>query len=350
MNGIIGFSELALGTELTGEQREYLGLVKSSSDHLLSLLSEILDFSKTEAIELRLETLPFRLRETIDQALRPFALEAGRKKLNFTWEAMPDVPDELTGDPTRLRQILVNLVGNAIKFTERGEVSLRIEVLHKREPDVVLHFSVRDTGIGVPAEKQGIIFEPLTQADTSTTRKYGGTGLGLTIAARLVNMMGGRLRIESTEGAGSEFDFNLGFTRQPAAPALPERTCADSPGPGAAGQRTGRILVAEDKIVNQRVVARLLEKQGYAVALASTGREALELLSQQVFDLVPMDIQMPEIDGFQATAAIREGERASGKHIPILALTAHAMAGDRERCLRAGMDDYISKPIQPGEL
>ncbi len=350
MNGIIGFTELALATELTGELREYLGIVKSSSDHLLSLLNDILDFSKTQANELRFETLTFRLRETIDKALQPFALEAGRKKVTFAWEVMPDVPDELTGDPTRLRQILVNLVANAIKFTEQGGVAVRVEVLHKREADVILHFSVRDTGIGIPTEKQGIVFEPFTQADTSTTRKYGGTGLGLTIAARLVKMMGGRLRLESTEGAGSKFDFNLGFSCQPAAPALPERRCADGPILAAAGQRTWRILLAEDNIVNQRVVARLLEKQGYTVEVASTGRDALALLSQQAFDLVLMDIQMPDIDGFQATAAIRERERTSGKHLPILALTAHAMAGDRERCIKAGMDDYISKPIQPSDL
>jgi PAS domain S-box-containing protein len=347
MNGIIGFTELALGTQLTEEQREYLGIVKSSSDHLLSLLSEILDFSRTEANELRPETLPFRLRQTIDQALRPFVLEAGRKKLNFAWEVMPDVPDELTGDSTRLRQILVNLVANAIKFTEQGEVAVRIEVLHNREAEVMLHFSVRDTGIRVPAEKQGIIFEPFTQADTSATRKYGGTGLGLTIAARLVKMMGGQVHLESTEGAWSEFDFNLGFACQPAALSFPERRCADSPSPAAVGRR---ILLAEDNIVNQKVVARLLEKQGHAVAVASTGREALALLNQQAFDLVLMDIQMPDIDGFQVTAAIREGERESGKHIPILALTAHPMAGDRERCIQAGMDDYISKPIQPSDL
>ena len=493
MNGVLGMTELALETELSGEQREYLTMVKVSADSLLTIINDILDFSKIEAGKLELDLAPFDLRDSLDQTVQIFAHSAAQKGLELVFDMAPEVPEVVVGDPTRLRQTVVNLLGNAIKFTERGEVLLQVDTNSLRPRGASLHFAVRDTGIGIPPEKQQLIFEAFTQADTSSTRRYGGTGLGLTISARLVEMMGGEIWVESRLGQGSTFHFTtrmepapvtssptladaaglrglpvlivddnatnrriladtvgrwgmkpveahrgeaaltilggartsgqpfafmltdvnmpemdgftlaerikdepslagttiimmltsggqrgdaarcwalgvsayltkpvrqaelrdamltvLGKTRQPSSP--PALVTRHSLREGQVAGTVGRVLLAEDNVVNQRLALRLLEKRGYRVVVAGTGREGLEALDKEPFDLILMDVQMPDMDGFEATAAIREREKANGSHIPIIAMTAYAMKGDRERCLAAGMDGYVSKPIRSAEL
>jgi len=488
MNGIIGMTDLTLETELTAEQREFLGMVKSSADSLLSLLNDILDFSKIEAGKLDFETIDFMLRDTLDDTMKALSLRANQKGLELSCHVLPEVPDGLQGDPTRLRQILVNLVGNAIKFTSQGEVAIQVAVQEELEDEVVLHFAVRDTGLGIPLEKQQTIFEAFTQADTSTTRQFGGTGLGLSISLRLVNMMGGRIWLESEPGQGSTFHFTTrlqmqkfsrrynpigaemlqdlrvlvvddnatnrrilqemvhGWKMKPtlsergpqaltllqqadshqtpfvlvlldaqmpgmegftvaekikqdsllARPALIMLTSAGMRGDAARCKEIGiqaylnkpikrsdllqaiklvlgspaaaesprvvtvhslkatrgrlSILLAEDNRVNQTLAVRLLEKRGHEVTVVENGRAALQSLEKQLPDLILMDVEMPELDGFQTTAAIREGERTSKKHIPIIALTAHAMTGDQERCRVAGMDGYVTKPLRAEAL
>jgi two-component system, sensor histidine kinase and response regulator len=492
MNGIIGMTELALDTPLSREQREYLNRVKESADTLLTLINDILDFSKIEAGKLSLDVGEFDLQDTLSNTMRALASRADEKGLELTWETLPDVPARLLGDPGRLRQIFVNLVGNAIKFTERGEVDLRVKIESQGEDWTALHFCVTDTGIGIPREKQQRIFEAFMQADSSTTRKYGGTGLGLAISSRLAKLMEGQIWLESEPNKGSKFHFTARFGRlkgpqpQPAAkakvdlqgtpvlviddnatnrrileamlkcwsmqPTLVERgqeglvamrrakdmgktfplILLDAQMPGmdgfmvveklkedptlagsaimmltSAGQRGDaarcrelgisaylvkpirqselleaillvlgqpsqrkdhpdlvtrhtirearrrlRILVAEDNAINRELVTRLVQKYGHTVMAVTTGREAVDLLDKDAAncDIVLMDVEMPDMDGFQATAIIREKEKISGKHIPIIAMTACAMKGDRERCLAAGMDGYVPKPIRHQEL
>jgi PAS domain S-box-containing protein len=510
MNGIIGMTELTLNTELTSEQREFLDMVKLSADALLTLLNDILDFSKIEAGKLELDPAPFELRDHLDDTMRTLALRAYGKGLELACHVPAEIPDNLVGDAGRLRQIIVNLVGNAIKFTEKGEVvvtvkreevgSQRSEIGGNgsqpvptsdfRSPTssyIHLHFAVSDTGIGIPAAKQAQLFQAFMQVDASTTRKYGGTGLGLAISRQLTQMMGGRIWVESVPGQGSTFHFTVHFGVQTdvrpkrlidwadirdlpvlvvddnatnrrilvellkqwgmrplavssATDALNEMRHSAEQGhpyplalvdcmmpqmdgfalaaevkrnprllrttlmmlssavqseyrarsrelgfaaylskpvkqselldtimdnlrgaslprrPSAAGtlelrpSRTLRVLLAEDSLVNQKLAVRLLEKWGHQVAVANTGREALDALEKHRFDLVLMDVQMPEMDGFEATAALRERERGTGNHVPVIAMTAHAMKGDRERCLEAGMDAYVSKPIRPQEF
>jgi two-component system, sensor histidine kinase and response regulator len=490
MNGIIGMTELTLDTEITGEQREYLGAVKTSADALLTIINDILDFSKIEAGKLEFDSVEFRLRDCLGDALKAVAVRADAKGLELAYDVAPDVPDVLEGDPGRLRQVILNLVGNAIKFTEVGEVILHVEVdAPVADGAVRLRFTVTDTGIGIPPEKQAQIFQPFTQADSSSTRLYGGTGLGLTICAQLVARMGGTITVESAVGRGSVFRFDGRFrvaqasTAPPALPpaldglrvlivddnatnrrilegtvrhwamrptavgsaadglaaiaAAPEPfslILLDANMPGmdgfmfaerlgslsraqqatimmlsSAGQRGDasrcrelgikayllkplkrsellraivatlstssqepphdalvtrhtmrqhrtalRVLLAEDNLVNQRLASRLLEKEGHEVTVAPDGSKAVEAWSRAEaaapFDLVLMDVQMPVMDGFQATAAIRQEERNTGRHVSIVAMTAHAMQGDRERCLAAGMDDYLSKPLVMRDL
>jgi PAS domain S-box-containing protein len=487
MNGILGMTELLLDTRLTAEQREYLGMVKTSAEALLTVINDILDFSKIEAGKLELLPAPFPLRDSLADTVRTLALRAQEKGLELAYHIAPDVPDDLVGDAGRLRQVVVNLVGNAIKFTDEGEVVVDVRVQERTAEGVGLHWAVTDTGIGIPADKQRAIFAPFEQADGSVTRRHGGTGLGLTISRRLVELMGGRIWVESEVGRGSTFHFaaRFGLAPGPAGAALepaaleglpvlvvddnatnrrilvemlsnwrmrptaadggaaaltelrraaaagepfplvlldarmpemdgfglaehirthpdlagatimllsssdragdasrcqalgiaaalmkpvkqsellnailavlhresgPLAPRADHPEPAAPTGRRLRILLAEDNLVNQRLAVRLLERHGHTVVLAATGKEALAVLAREPFDLVLMDVQMPEMGGLEATAAIRARERGTGRHVPVIALTAHAMKGDRERCLAAGMDGYLSKPIQPREL
>jgi signal transduction histidine kinase/DNA-binding response OmpR family regulator/HAMP domain-containing protein len=493
LNGVMGMTDLALETQLTAEQKEYLETVKSSSDALLTVINDILDFSKIEAGKIDLEAVDFDLRDSVESMLKTVAIRADDKGLELLCEIAPEVPEVVCGDATRLRQVVINLVGNAIKFTERGEIALKVQVEGQTDDGRILHFTVTDTGIGIPEEKRESIFAPFSQADTSTTRKYGGTGLGLTISTRLVEMMGGRIWVESEVGRGSQFHFTakvgvadakeikvgsiapaellvgvkvlvvddnrtnrrilkgmltrwgmletsvedgeealaqLASAREQGAPfglvltdmhmpkmngftliesirKRPELatatimmlTSAGHRGDAARCQELGvaayllkpirqselreaiarvlgareqdgeiplitrfsvhdardpsmslRVLLAEDNAVNQMLAVRLLEKRGHRVTVAGNGRQALEALAKESFDLVFMDVQMPEMDGMEATQAIREKERNSGLHQPIIALTAHAMKGDREKCLAAGMDGYLTKPIRPQQL
>jgi len=486
MNGILGMTELALDSELTLEQREYLLAVKTSADSLLTIINDILDFSKIEAGKLDFDSVDFLLRDCLADALKTVAVRADAKGLELIDDVAAEVPDNLRGDPGRLRQIVLNLVGNAIKFTEHGEVILHVGLVERGENTVRLSFAITDTGVGIPPEKQGRIFEPFAQADSSSTRLHGGTGLGLTISTQLVARMGGRISVESEAGRGSTFRFEAEFpvglvasapvsaspvlaglrvlvvddngthrrvlgdtlrswnmrptevasgaeslaavaaAREPFAlvlidanmPEMDGFTLAERLGRGglargaalmmlsSGGQRGDaarcrdlgikayllkpvkrsellraivaslaiqdpaeplvtrhtlrgpgtalRILLAEDNVVNQRVAIRLLEKQGHHVTLARNGQEAVEAWSEArdgaAFDLVLMDVQMPVKDGFEATAAIRAKERGTGTHVAIVAMTAHAMQGDRERCLRAGMDGYLSKPLALRDL
>jgi len=487
MNGILGMTELALDTKLTREQREYLSLVKASAESLLGLINDILDFSKIEARKLHLDSVDFALRPHLDEVMKTLALRAQQKGLELACRVAPEAPETVCGDPGRLRQVLVNLVGNAIKFTAGGEVVVDVRPETRTEKDVCLRFSVRDTGIGIPKEHQDHIFEAFTQVDRSTTRKYGGTGLGLTISAQLASLMGGRIWVESDVGKGSTFHVTARFGLNgagaplPAQPAhlhglavlivddnatnrrileevltnwhmrpravdggaaalavLSEAAAAGEPYPlilldghmpemdgftlaariqadsalsgatvlmltsagqpddvercrqlgirayltkpvrqselletilatlggsplhadlaaagppvAAPGRRPLHVLVAEDNTVNQQLALALLRKQGHSVVIANTGREAVEALEKQAFDVVLMDVQMPEMDGMEATAAIRRREKGTGRRVPIIAMTAHAMKGDRERCLASGMDGYVSKPIQRHEL
>jgi two-component system sensor histidine kinase/response regulator len=490
MNGIIGMTELALETELDLTQREYLDAVKYSADALLSVINEILDFSKIEVGRLSLDPIEFNLRDHLGQAMKSLALGAHQKDLELAYFVPPELPELVIGDPVRLRQVVLNLVGNAIKFTDHGEVVLRVESEQSDADSLNLHFSVTDTGIGIPLDKQKVIFEPFSQADSSTTRKYGGTGLGLSISMRLIEMMGGRIWVASNVNEGSTFHFTAQFgvvknaaarpaltdpaalenvrvlvvddnatnrqilertlsywgmrpTPASSAPAalalLREAQAAGVPfslllsdchmpdmdgfmlveqmqkspdlaglvtimltsggqrGDGARCKELGiaaylikpvvqadllqalltvlsahegvakpsavitrhtlresrlplRILLAEDNLVNQKVACRLLENHGDIVVVAANGVQVLQTLEQQSFDLILMDAQMPLMDGFEATAAIRRLEQATRAHIPIIAMTAHAMVGDRQRCLEAGMDGYIAKPVHPHEL
>jgi CheY-like chemotaxis protein len=494
LNGVVGMAELALSTDLTTEQREYLDMVRSSGESLLNVINDILDFSKIEARELTVDVIPFDLSDCLATAVKLLATRAHVKGLELAYEIRSDVPTAVLGDPGRLRQVVTNLLGNAIKFTEHGEVVLTVATETQTDTDAVLRFSVSDTGIGVPQDQQEVIFKPFIQGDGSTTRKYGGTGLGLTISTNLVALLGGRIWMESEAGKGSTFHFTVPFGLQQAESdtrakkaqmmrlhgmpvlvvddstvnrrileatltgwlmqpelaesgragmaAMQERKMAGAPfplvlldahmpdidgfslaeeikkdpelagvivlmltsggqvGDGARCRALGiaaylmkpisraellesilavlgmpsddphrrqlvtrhslrenrrklRILLAEDNRVNQMVAARLLEKRGHTVVVVGNGIEALAALDEpgsRGFDLILMDVQMPDMDGFEATAMIRAREKSSGTYLPIIAMTAHAMKGDRERCLAAGMDGYVSKPIQVEHL
>jgi len=488
LNGVVGMTELALDTDLTGEQRELLVTAKLSADALLGVINDILDFSKIEAGKFDLEAIDFSLRDCLEETLKTLALGADEKGLELLCDIAPSVPEMVQGDPGRLRQIILNLVGNSIKFTHRGEISLKVEIESEVGALSMLLFTVTDTGIGIPPEKQKFIFDPFSQADTSTTRKYGGTGLGLTISARLISMMGGRLWLQSEVGKGSCFHFTLpfnvlekksksrimtstdalsamkalivddnatnrrilqvmlrawglitgeavggeealsellsaqqkgkpyhliltdmhmpimdGFTLVERIRNVPELspmaimmlTSAGQQGDADHCRRLGltsyivkpirmselhsailtvlgqqkitsqpaqvihdcsqplrplRILLAEDNRVNQVVATKTLERMGHSVVVANNGGEALSILATEPFDLVLMDVQMPEMDGLAATRKVREHEKQTCSHVPIIAMTAHAMTGDRERCLDAGMDGYVSKPIDGKKL
>jgi PAS domain S-box-containing protein len=364
LNAIIGMTDLTLDTELTSEQRDGLGTIKLSANFLLGIISDILDYSKIEAGKIELESINFNLRDCVGDALKALAPYAGQKGLELTCDLAPDVPELVSGDQGRLRQIILNLVGNAIKFTHHGEVALKVSSQRDEYDVKVLQFSVTDTGIGISAENQRLVFHPFTQADSSTTRKYGGTGLGLTISARLVAMMGGRIWLESEIGKGTKFHFTLQFrvldsrtqsgmigSVEPLMALGREQTSSPRlPVVQALPRKSLLILLAEDSRINQFVATRMLEKLGHSAIVAANGKEALLLIEAILFDLVLMDIQMPEMDGLTATMKIRANELSTQVHLPIIAMTAHAMSGDRERCIEAGMDGYISKPIDRRHL
>lgn len=349
MNGIIGMTALALDTDVTPDQKEYLVSVKNCADSLLQILNDILDFSKIEARKLTLETASLDLSDTLLNATKMFSPRAHEKGLELVCEIMPDVPQWVTGDPLRLRQVILNLLANAVKFTERGEIRVRLQVDSVDGDEVCLHFVVSDSGIGIPEEKRSAIFEPFEQADGTTSRKYGGTGLGLAISAQLVQLMGGRIWIHSEIGVGSSVHFTAEFRKA-------QPTLAQSSTPTAQATVAKRscedlcVLLAEDNAINQKLATRILEKWGHCVTVVGDGKSAVEALENGDFDLALMDVSMPEMDGLEATRAIRQREQATGRHIPIVAMTAHAMQGDKERCLESGMDAYVSKPINAAEL
>jgi two-component system, sensor histidine kinase and response regulator len=492
MNGIMGMTEILMTTELNSEQTEYLNMVKGSSDSLLQVINDILDFSKIEAGKMDLDPVSFGLRDTVQDSVKPMSVRAAQKGLELACHVDRDVPDYILGDPLRLRQVILNLVGNAMKFTERGEIVVRVQVDSQAGDDLGLHFSIRDTGIGIPLEKQGSIFESFTQADGAMNRKYGGTGLGLTISTRLAGLMGGKIWVESEVGKGSTFHFTAQFrvlrdarqiTQAPAGlnwqnlpvlvvddnatnrrillemlqqwgmkptlaesgkealvalqavkdsatkfslilvdahmpemdgfaltkqiVAMPEfqgatiimltsagaptdaarcrelglqayltkpvgqselldtiagalgrsaqssrgKAAAEAAGATLAAPKSSLdILLAEDNVVNQKLAILLLQRRGHRVTLATNGKEALAALLKRDFDLCLMDVQMPELDGLETAAAIRAKEKGTSRHLPIVAMTAHAIKGDREICLAAGMDAYLSKPVRADEL
>ncbi len=347
LNGVIGMTNLALATNLTDEQREFLETAKLSSDTLLTVINDVLDFSKIEAGKTDLEAQDFNLRDSLQNVMKAFTLRASEKQLTLACETDEQVPVMICGDAYRLRQILINLLGNAIKFTLAGGVALRVRVNHVDGENATLHFTVSDTGPGIAANACKMIFDPFTQADSSTTRTFGGTGLGLAISARLVKMMGGDIWVESEVGRGSEFHFTAHVG---VANVVEDATIEPIATAVRMNGSSLRVLLAEDNAVNRLVVTRLLEKQGHHVAAATTGREALAALSRAHYDVVLMDVQMPDMDGFETTRTIRTMEKQTGRHQQIIALTAHAMIGDRERCLAAGMDAYLTKPISAQEL
>ena len=356
MNAIIGMTELAMQESISATAREYLQTAQESSHHLLMLLNELLDFSRLESGKFSLEIAPFRLRESLEVSLKALAVKAEQKELSFDVAIDSEVPDLLVGDALRIRQILVNLVGNAIKFTEQGGVTVGVATAGVDDSAAMLHFSVRDTGIGVPLESQAEIFAPFTQADASTTRRYGGTGLGLAITSSLVEAMRGKIWLESQPGSGSTFHVTITLPRcqpadlpKPAAERIPSKgEQASAAAPPAAPCR--RVLLAEDTVANQKLLKLLLERRGHSVQLASDGQEAVRLASEQAFDIILMDVQMPLMNGFQATEAIRSLPEDRHRAVPIVALTAHALRGDEDRCLEAGMTAYLSKPIDSGRL
>ena len=487
MNAIIGMTELALGTELTAEQREYLLTVKQSSDALLRLLNDVLDLSKIEAGKLEIEWVPFRLADLLRETMKALSVRAAKKGLETAWHLPPEISDQLVGDPVRLRQILFNLVGNAIKFTKKGEVVVTVEPQWQTDTEIALHFAVADTGMGIPADKLQQIFEAVTQVDSSTSRRFGGTGLGLTISSQLIELMGGRIWVQSKVGKGSTFHFSLRFglpetdeepaeqpgrgqlagkpvlvvddnatnrrilkeclqnwgmepttalngrsalaelrraagegrpfslvlldaampkmdgfelARQiqsagsPCVPTVMMLSSSDRPGDvarcreiglaayltkpiaacdlreaieralgreqpqplaspvaeSAAPPKTLRVLVADDNAANRVLASRILQKRGHSVVLVPGGRETLQAIERERFDVLLLDVQMPKMDGFATTAAIRQQEKETGGHLPIIAMTAYAMSGDRERCLDAGMDGYIAKPLHARQL
>ena len=357
MNGVMGMTTLMADTPLNDEQKRYLRIIRSSSEALLSIINDILDFSKIEAQKLTLEVIDFDLQKLLEEFAELNRFRAAEKQLEFTCQLAPDVPRHLRGDPGRIRQVFTNLVGNALKFTQAGTVSLRVSRLPDRDGRVVLHTEVQDTGIGIAEENLAKVFAPFEQADTSTTRKYGGTGLGLAISKQLVEIMDGDISVSSQEHQGATFSLNIVLDKSddlhPAELALAnEGEIKRATSPATAAERAARkgaisLLVVEDNAVNMMVMKGVLAKLGYQnIEKAQDGLEAVEKAVQGSYDLILMDCQMPKLDGYAATRRLRE----LGVKVPIVAMTAHAMSGDREKCLEAGMDDYLTKPIAIDKL
>ncbi len=345
MNAIIGIGHLLKKTSLSKEQQEYLSSLQSSSTNLLGVINDILDFSKIEAGKVDIQSTEFCLNDIVQNISNLITPLAREKNLTLRI-SMPDtIPNTLTGDPLRLGQVLTNLVGNAVKFTDQGEIRVSIEILEQKSTQIQLQFTIMDTGIGIAPEQQQRLFQPFTQADSSLTRRYGGTGLGLTISRQLVEMMGGKIRVESEPDKGSRFIFTAIFGLAATNPVTPEPPTRIKP---SSQLESAHVLLVEDDRLNQIVAQRLLEHYGVQVSIAENGLAAVEAVKQQPFDLVLMDIQMPEMNGYQATAEIRKDHHI--KRLPIIAMTAHAMVGEREKCLAAGMDDHLPKPFKPDEL
>ena len=355
MNAILGMTELALDSEDEAEQRDCLRTVQSSAGSLLQILNDLLDFSKIEAGKMTLESIPFGVVAALEQVRKSFAPRATEKGLGLALDVAPDVPRRLVGDPGKLRQVVMNLVGNAIKFTDKGLVTVRVSLAPGAEPaeqsHAMLEFCVEDTGVGIAKDKQARVFEAFTQEDSSITRRYGGTGLGLAISGRLVSMMGGQLGVDSEPGRGSRFFFRVRLEVDNTAVEETLRPVPAAPS-SLKPARTLDVLVVEDNAVNRTLALRLLQRWGHRAAIAEDGRQALERLETARFDAVLMDMQMPVMDGLEATRRWRAVERAdaAGRRVPILGLTANAMQSDRDACLEAGMDDYLSKPLSSEKL
>ncbi len=358
MNGVIGMAELLKDTELTNDQRGNLDMLKTSADNLTSIINDILDISKIEAGKLEFEHIDFNLHNTIDEVIKINSVKVKEKGLKLIYNVSHEVPNIILGDPGRLRQILINLLGNAIKFTENGEVVVSVEIESQAEDEVSIHFAVSDTGIGIPEDKKEHIFDNFTQADSTTTREYGGTGLGLSISSRLVEIMKGKIWVESEVGKGSIFHFTARFgifhesVKQELSQEIVNSEYKSSDNQTKYEDRKKiHILVAEDNLVNQKLVVRILEKAGYSVKVANDGEEALEGLKKGHFDIVLMDIQMPNMDGIEATQEIRNStDNTLNSEIPIIAVTAHAFEENKKRCLKAGMNSCVTKPFKSEEL
>ncbi|MBL8179532.1 MAG: response regulator, partial [Bryobacterales bacterium] len=354
MTAIVGMSQLALETPSGAEQSEYLRTVSSSASALLNILNDILDLAKVEANKLELVKADFRIRRSVEETAAMFRAVARERGIGLESHVAEEIPEAVHGDESRLRQILINLIGNALKFTETGEIRVGLELVSWSDEGCVVRFTVADTGIGVAAEHQRRIFRPFEQADASSARRFGGTGLGLAISTQLVRKMGGEIWMESPwrdvqrerTVSGTAVHFTVRLEACTMAPEPAGSIAAVSQGPAEAV----RVLLAEDNVVNQRLIQKLLLRRGHTVELAANGLEAVERYRKGDIDLILMDVQMPHLDGLEATAQIRQLEQGLGRHVPIVALTANALDGDRQNCLAAGMDAYVSKPVHTAEL
>jgi CheY-like chemotaxis protein len=350
MNGIIGLCELLLKTDLDKGQSHYLELIRQSGHRLMRIINDILDFSKVEVGKVEIETYPFSLRHSIQEVISGLEVQAQKKNLLLSCDIGDDVPDNLAGDQDRLIQVMINLVGNGLKFTDQGVVLVRIGMeQHLDDNRVQLLFEVIDTGVGISADKQETVFEAFAQADSSYSRRFGGTGLGLSISRHFVRLMGGDIHFDSEPGKGSRFYFSLPFALKGTAVPGCEKKEDEVELPKLPSYN-GKILLAEDEFINTTLAVAVLEQAGFQVVAVTNGREAVREWRENEFDAVLMDIQMPEMDGFAAVRKIRELEQGSDRHIPVIAMTAHAGTDDRQTCLQAGMDDYIAKPVNAARL